>query len=484
MIRTLDIKEEGTVLEVRRSIVRIDGLHHCLNGQLVEFPRGLKGMIMGFKEDEVLALILGAKQDVRPGEKVYGKEELFRIPVGHKFIGRVVNSLGEPFDRRGLIENEDFAPVFREAPSVLQREPITQALETGLRSIDSMIPIGKGQRELIAGDRMTGKSTIAIDTILNQKGKNIICIYCLIGKDYGTLAKVAQVLALHDSFKYTILVAATASSSPGEQYLAPYTAATLGEFFMQKGENVFVAFDDLTKHAWAYRQLSLLLERSPGRDAYPGDIFYLHSQLMERAGRLSKKLGGGTMTFFPIMDTIQGDVTGYIPSNLISMTDGQIYLNTTLFAEGFKPAVDLGLSVSRIGNKVQSKAMKELSGMLRLEYLQYKELLKMSKLKAGLSPEVEAKLARGEAITQILIQDKNKPAIHEEQLIMLYALRNGFLDNLPREKLEDFKEGIYKFICQRNQPLIKELGEKREMTEGVNQGLDKALKDYFIAHNE
>lgn len=477
----LDIKEEGTVLEVRRSIVRIEGLPHCLNGQLIDFSGGSKGMIMGFNEDEVLALILGSRHDVRPGEKVYGREESFKVPVGQKFIGRVVNSLCEPCDRKGVIENNGFTPLFREAPSVLEREPIIRPLETGIMTIDSMIPIGKGQRELIVGDHMTGKTMIALDTILNQKGKNVVCIYCFIGKDYETLTKAVRVLKTYGAFEYTILVFALVSFSVGEQYLAPYTAAALGEFFMHKGRDVFVVLDDLTKHAWAYRQLSLLLERSPGRDAYPGDVFYLHSQLMERAGNLSEKFGGGSMTFFPIVDTIQGDVTGYIPSNLISMTDGQIYLRTSLFGEGFKPAVDLGLSVSRIGNKVQSKAMKELSGMLRLEYIQYKELLKMSKLKAGLSAEVEAKLKRGEALTQILIQEKNKPSLHEEQLIMLYALRKGVLDSLAIDKIKKFKKEIYKFSREHNLPLVNELAEKRELTQKVKKGVDDILKEYFSA---
>ena len=492
-MQTIDIKEQGTVLEVKRSIVRITGLPHCLNGQLVDFSGGLKGMIMGFKEKEVLALILSAKQNIRPGEKVYGREELFRIPVGYGFLGRIVNALAEPCDSKGPILangkelNANYYPAFREAPSVLEREPIHDALETGIRTIDSMIPIGKGQRELIVSDRMIGKSTIAIDTILNQSrnstpgpgGKRVTCIYCLIGKDYKTLTEIIRILKINAAFEHTILVFALASSSPGEQYLAPYTACTLGEFFMDKGEDVFIAFDDLTKHAWAYRELSLLLERSPGRDAYPGDIFYIHSQLMERAGKLNEESKGGSMTFFPIVETIQGDITGYIPSNLISITDGQIYLNSTLFAEGFKPAIDVGLSVSRIGNKVQSPALKELSGKLRLEYIQYKELLKMSKLKAGLSPEVEAKLKRGQALTQILIQEKNRPSSHEKELIMFYALYKGFLDGLDKEKIKKFKKEIYKFACGRDEQLVKELAEKRELTEGIRQGLDRILEDWL-----
>ena len=500
-MQTIDIKEEGAVLEVRRSIARIAGLPHCLNGQLVDFSGGLKGMIMGFKEEEALALILGQRADVLPGEKVYGREESFTIPVGFGFLGRIVNSLAEPADGKGAIQLSaisrqpsakdfklkaesrqliaDYYPLFREAPSVLQREPITKALETGIRTIDAMIPIGKGQRELVIGDRMIGKSTIALDTILNQKDKNVICIYCFIGKESTVFKKVVDLLKAKGAFSYTILVFAPASASPGEQYLAPYTACALGEFFMDRGRDVFVVFDDLTKHAWAYRQLSLLLERSPGRDAYPGDIFYLHSQLVERAGKLNEEFGGGSMTFFPMVDTIQGDITGYIPSNLISMTDGQIYLSAALFGEGFKYAIDLGLSVSRIGNKVQSKAMKELSGMLRLEYIQYKELLKMSKLKAGFSPEVEAKLKRGAALTRILIQEKNRPSAHEEQLIMLYALRNGLLDGLDEEGIERFKKEIYQFACGRDGSLIKELAEKRELSEGIKQGLDRMLTEYF-----
>ena len=478
----VSVREEGTVREVKKSIVKVEGLSNCMNGQLVDFADRTKGMVMGFNEKEVLVLLLGTGRKVKAGDKVYSKHESFKIPAGEGFVGRVVNALAEPVDGKGPImsngpQNLQY-PVFADAPAVLDRIPIDEALETGIRVVDSCVPIGKGQRELIIGDRMTGKTTLCVDTILNQKEKNVVCIYCGIGRDYSSLKKVISLFKEKQALDYTIIVLAPAADFTGQQYLVPYTAAALGEYFMYSGRDVLIVFDDLTKHAWAYRELSLLLERPPGREAYPGDIFYLHSQLMERAGKLKKELGGGSMTFFPVADTLQGDVAGFIPTNLISMTDGQIYLNTALFSEGFKPAIDLSLSVSRIGNKVQSPAMRELTQTLKLEYVRYIELLKTTKLKPGISDETAARLKHGEKVQQVFIQEKNCFSPPEEQMLLFYALQQGVLDVLSPYEHEDFKRNIFDFTGQRF-PMVIEKLKQHELTEDDKRGLDECLKAFF-----
>src|SRR3989304_3732474 len=344
-------------------------------------------MVIGFNEQKVTVLILGDETRIKSGDEVHGKQEPFKVPVGKAFVGRVVDSLSRPRDGRGKIEADDAYPVFRVAPGVMERIPVSEPLYTGTKIIDAITPLAKGQRELIIGDRVTGKTVLAADAILNQQGKDVICVYCCVGRSDASLSRIRQLLKDRGAMEYTIVAAAPAARPPGEQFLIPYTACAIGEYFMYHGRDVLVVFDDLTKHAWVHRQISLLLERSPGREAYPGDVFYIHSQLVERAGRLRPDLGGGPMTFLPIVVTQQGDVTGHIPSNLISITDRQLYTSASLFNEGFKPAIDFGLSVSRIGNKIQCEAMKELSQKLRLEYVQYKALLHLSGVKATLSPE-------------------------------------------------------------------------------------------------
>jgi F-type H+-transporting ATPase subunit alpha len=434
---------------------------------------------MGFNEKEVLALLLGTAAELRVGDRVYSEPNPFRAPVGEKFLGRIVNSLCEPMDGKGGIKADDFYEVFGEAPSLLDRVPIEEMLSTGIRIIDSTLPIGKGQRELIIGDRMTGKTSIAVDTILNQKNKNVICIYCCIGRDYPSFEKVVNIFKQNGALDYMIIVSGLASLPIGEQYLAPYTAATLGEYFMRAGRDVFVVFDDLTKHAWAYRELSLLLERPPGREAYPGDIFYLHAQLMERAAKLSKEQGGGSMTFFPIGDTLHGDIAGFIPTNLISMTDGQIYLGSTLFGEGFKPAIDLGLSVSRIGSKVQSPLMREWTRGLGLSYIQYRELMKATKLRAALSEEMDNRLRHGAKIERIFIQEQNRPSSSAEQLILFYALKTGMLDNLPDAKCDDFKRDILRFAKERISDVVKTLEGEKELSNYDRERLNECIRDFF-----
>ena len=478
---TFEIREMGHVKSVRKFIVNALGLPSCMNGQIVEFANGVLGMVMGFTEDKVQILVLGDASSIRAGKEVYNKGKSLNLPVGEAFIGRMVNGLCQPQDAQGPIEAKEFYPVFRIAPGVMERVPVKETLETGTLILDAIIPIAKGQRQLIIGDRLTGKTTVAIDAILNQKGKDVICIYCCIGKPYSALIKILDILKEHDCLKYTSIVTGAASLSPGEQYLAPYTACMLGEYFMYNGRDVLVVFDDLTKHAWIYRQISLLLERAPGREAYPGDIFYIHSQLMERAGYLKPELGGGSMTFLPIVEILQGDVTGYISTNLISMTDGQLYFSTSLFNKGFKPAIDFGLSVSRIGNKAQWPAMKELSKTLRLDYLQYKELLQMTQLRTtGLSKEAEAKLKRGEVINQLIIQDKNKPVAIEEQIIYLYALNRQVLDNLSGSQIKQFRQVILLFVNKRYPDFCADVRAKLELSDELKVKLDGCLKEYFL----
>jgi len=475
-----EVKEVGKVKSIRKFIVIAEGLPSCSNGQIVEFSNNILGMIMGFTEEKVQILVLGDPSFIKAGDEVYNKGETLKLPVSSKFIGRVVDSLCRPCDGLSPIEPEDYYPVFRIAPGVMDRVPVKETLESGTLIIDAIIPLAKGQRQLLIGDRLTGKTTVAIDAILNQKGKNVICIYCCIGKPYSSLIKVLDILKENDALSYTIVVSSVASVSVGEQYLAPYTACMLGEYFMYKGKDVLLVTDDLTKHAWVYRQISLLLERAPGREAYPGDIFYIHSQLVERAGYLKPELGGGSMTFLPIVEILQGDVTGYIPTNLISMTDGQLYFSTGLFNKGFKPAIDFGLSVSRIGNKAQWKAMKDLSKTLRLDYLQYKELLQMTQLRTtGLSKEAQMKLKRGEVINQLIIQEKNKPISLEAQILYLYALNKGLLDNLSTQQIHKFKNEILNFAETLYSDFSKKLREVKELTPEIKDRTEKVLEEYF-----
>jgi F-type H+-transporting ATPase subunit alpha len=475
-----EVHEVGTVKSVRECILRVSGLPSCINGQIVDLPQGGKGMVLGFSEQDVQVLVVSSKGFLRTGDEIYSKGEFLHLPVGEAFLGRVVTSLCEPADGMGEIAISDYRPVFAEAAGVLDRVPVKETLETGTLILDAVIPIAKGQRQLLIGDRLTGKTTVAIDAIINQKGKDVICIYCCVGKTYASLLKIFNIFRQKEVMPYTIIVSGVASASMGEQYLAPYTAAMLGEYFMRQGRDVFVVFDDLTKHAWVYRQISLLLERAPGREAYPGDIFYIHSQLMERAGYLKPELGGGSMTFFPVVEILQGDVTGYISTNLISMTDGQIYFSIALFKKGTKPAIDFGLSVSRIGNKAQWPGMKELSKRLRLEYIQYQELLQMTQLRTtGLSQKAEERLKRGQAITQLLIQDRNSPIPTEAEIVLLFALGMGVLDNLSAADINKFK---YRFISQleKSYPgLLAEIRKAQALNDSAKEKLCVALEQYF-----
>ena len=471
--------EVGTVRCIRGCIVIVNGFKHCINGQLIKFGYGTEGIIIGFDESEAQVLIVKENEKIKTGDKAVASLEPFLTPVGNKLVGRIVNTLGESLDGLGPLEYDTMAPIFIEAPPILSREPLCKTLETGVKVIDSMIPVGYGQRELILGDKMTGKTTIVTDTMLNQRHTGVICIYCCIGKSRSSLAKVVQLFLDHDCFKYSIIVAASASSPPGQQYLAPYVACSIGEHFMKQGKDVFVGFDDFTKHAWCYREISLLLGRPPGRDSYPGDIFYLHSRMIERAAFMRKEFGSGSMTFFPIVEILEGDLTGYISSNLVSMTDGQIYLSTPLFGEGHKPAVDLGLSVSRVGSKVQWPAIKNLSGSLRLEYVQYRELMRISKLKtSGQSDEAQQQLKGGEILSEILKQDKDAPVPMEAEVMIFYALKKKVLYEFTIPEVKTFQDEIFEFAKKKNPDLIKKLREKRKVDDEIGKDMDAVLAEY------
>lgn len=477
----MKVEEKGRIKDIKEIVVRIDGLPTCLNGQIVDLGDDVKGIIMGYDENNVLALVLGDQRKLRMGKEISGVSEPFKIPVGDGFIGRMVTALGVPCDHGPEIEADEYLPVFRDSPGITSRAPIEEPLPTGTKIVDVMIPLAKGQRQLILGDRMTGKTVIAVDTILNQKGRDVLCIYCCLGKSVSALEKVAGTLKASGALDYTVIMMATDNSPVGEQYLVPFAAASLGDYFAGKGRDVLIVYDDLTKHAWAYRQLSLLLERPPGREAYPGDIFYVQTQLMERAGKFNEKRGGGSMTFLGIAETLQGDLTGYIPSNLASMCDGQIYMSSAIFAEGFRPAIDFTLSLSIIGGRGQPPILKSLSMGIRSQYAQYSEVVKLSKLQSGLSGAAAKTVKRGEAILSVLQQGEFKPVCLAEEVLLLYALRKEMIDGLSDDKKRKFREEIYAFAMERNQRLLDEINRKLEMTREIEQGLDELMEAYFAA---
>jgi F-type H+-transporting ATPase subunit alpha len=476
----LKYQEEGTVRVIRGCIVIVEGFKNCINGQVIRFGYGTMGIIIGFNENEAQILIIRQAVSLKTGDRAIATMEIFNTPVGDNFIGRIVNPLGEPLDALGPIAPSEMAPIFVDAPSILKRAILTKTLETGIKVIDSMIPIGFGQRELILGDRMTGKTTIGTDAIINQKHTGVKCIYCCIGKAHSALGRVVQLFLDNDCFKYSTIVAATAIAPPGQLYLAPYVSCAIGEFFMRRGEDVLVVMDDFTKHAWAYREISLLLERAPGRDSYPGDIFYLHSKLVERAACLAKEYGGGSMTHLPIVETLEGDLTGYVQSNLVSMTDGQIMVNASLFGEGQRPAVDLGLSVSRVGSKVQWPIVKKFSGPLRLEYLQYREVLRVSRLKTGAQTEdAEKQMKSGEILTELIKQPPSQPVPMEALAIILYAYSKMVLHEMTIEELNIFQRDAYDYFKKTDPDWMKMLREKRNMDDDMKKRCDEILAQYL-----
>ncbi|MCP4649659.1 MAG: F0F1 ATP synthase subunit alpha [PVC group bacterium] len=478
-IPQVEIREVGRIKEITQGIVKADGLPSCLYGQLVEFNDGTKGVVIGFDPNEVFIIVLSDEPDIKIGDYLKSASELLAVPVSNKLLGRVVDCLAQPVDDKGSIPEVDRYPVFRQAPGIMERDPISEQLSTGIKIIDLTIPIGKGQRELIVGDRQTGRTSIAMDTMINQRDKDVVCIYCFIGGSQSTFEKIIHQLVQTDIMPTVVGVCSSASSSPAEQYIAPYTAAAIGEYFMHQGRDVVVVFDDLTKHAWAYRQISLLLERSPGREAYPGDIFFIHSQLLERAAKLKAELGGGTMSFLPIVETLQGDITGFIPSNLVSITDGQIFLNNNLFREGFKPAIDIGLSVSRLGSKVQCPALRELSEGIRLDYLQYREMLRLMRLRTGLSKEAQAIIRRGKVLEELFVQENYNPLALTAEVALFYAFKKKILEVLPPELWNKFKQEILPFLCKKYPDLVTAIENEKTLTDIVKTQLDVALIEYF-----
>ncbi|MFU8779591.1 MAG: F0F1 ATP synthase subunit alpha [Kiritimatiellia bacterium] len=476
-LNLLTVKESGIVSEIRQDVVSVTGLSNCMNGQMVQIEDKARGFIVGFDPDYVLVLMIHVRGKVKPGDKVTTTLEPFKVAVGPSFMGRRVNALCESLDGQGMVRGDRMYPIFNTAPTVLEREPLCDVLQTGTKSIDMTLPIGKGQRMLILGDRMTGKTTVGVDAIVNQRGKDVICIYCAIGKAESAIDRVVDVFDYEKVWEYGLMVTAGASDSMGQQYLVPYVACSIGEYFMyEEGKDVLVVFDDFTKHAWAYRQISLLLERAPGRDAYPGDIFYIHSQLVERAGK--PELGGGSMTHLPIVETQQGDFAGYIPSNIISMTDGQIFLNSTLFGEGFKPAVDMGLSVSRIGSKVQWSAMKKPTSMLKIDYVRYRELEKLTRIKAGGSADLEARLNKGKILEEVLKQKENAPVPMEDQVLLLFGLHNGLFEGVVPVQVRPMMARFMEHLRLRRADLVEELVQEKRMSETLHKGFLDELNSF------
>ena len=442
----LEVSQTGVVILVGDGIAKVSGLDQCMAGELVEFPDGSYGMAQNLEENTVSIVILGSDQGIKEGDIVKRTGKVVSVPVGKNLIGRVVNALGEPIDGKGAIEAEAFRPIEMPAPGIIERQHVNRALQTGIKAIDSMIPIGRGQRELIIGDRQTGKTTIATDTILNQKGKDCICIYVAIGQKRSTVAQLVENLTRAGAMDYTIVVSSTASELAPIQYIAPYAGCSMGEHFMHQGKDVLVIYDDLSKHAVAYRAISLLIRRPPGREAYPGDVFYLHSRLLERAAQLSPALGGGSLTALPIIETQAGDVSAYIPTNVISITDGQIFLESELFNAGVMPAVNPGISVSRVGGDAQIKAMKKVSGSLKLLYSQYRELQSFAQFGSDLDADTKARLALGERIVAVLKQKNNDPVEVAHQVCIIYAVTHGYLNTIPVEKIPEFEDRLFRFL--------------------------------------
>jgi F-type H+-transporting ATPase subunit alpha len=442
----IEQSETGTVIMVGDGIARASGLEKCMAGELVLFENGEYGMAQNLEENSVSIVLLGSDAGIKEGGTVKRTGKVVSVPVGDNMIGRVVNALGQPIDGKGPIDTEEFRPIESPAPGIIDRQPVHEPLQTGIKAIDSMIPIGRGQRELIIGDRQTGKTVIATDTIINQKGKDVICIYVAIGQKRSTVANLVENLTVNGAMDYTIVVSATASELSPLQYIAPYAGCAMGEYFMNKGKHVLIIYDDLSKHAVAYRALSLLIRRPPGREAYPGDVFYLHSRLLERAAKLSDELGGGSLTALPIIETQAGDVSAYIPTNVISITDGQIFLETELFHSGIMPAVNPGISVSRVGGNAQIKAMKKVAGTLKLVYSQYRELQGFAQFGSDLDADTKARLAQGERIVEILKQNRNSPVAVEKQVAIIYAAINGYLKEIAVSDINEYERSLYAFL--------------------------------------
>ena len=474
----IDMDDVGTVVQIGDGIARLHGLDKCMANELLEFEGGVYAMALSLEEDSISAVMLGSSENIKEGDTVRRTGRVVSVPVGEKLLGRVVNALGQPIDAKGPIEAADIRPVESPAYGIIERRSVYQPVQTGIKAIDSMIPIGKGQRELIIGDKQTGKTAIGIDTIINQRGKDMICVYVAIGQKNSTVLRVVDSLKKAGAMDYTIVVAATAAEPAPLQYIAPYAGVTMAEYFMQQGKDVLIIYDDLSKHAVAYRAMSLLIRRPPGREAYPGDIFYIHSRLLERAAKLSDELGGGSITALPIIETQAGDVSAYIPTNVISITDGQIFLETELFNAGVRPAVNPGISVSRVGGSAQIKAMKKVSGSLKLLYSQYRELQAFSQFGSDLDADTKARLANGERIVEVLKQPQNTPISVEHQVMIIYAVVNGLLDDVKVSDIQTLQNGLFSYIDTRFPEITKSIQTTGNLDDETAQKLYDAIVEF------
>jgi F-type H+-transporting ATPase subunit alpha len=476
---TTDFEEVGEIIQVGDGIARVYGLENVMSSELVEFPHGVFGMALNLEEDNVGCVLFGSEEYLKEGDPVKRTGKVMQVPVGEELVGRVVNPLGQPLDGKGPINAKHFSSIERKALGVVYRQPVKEPLQTGIKAIDSMIPIGRGQRELIIGDRQIGKSTIAIDTILNQKGQGVFCIYVAIGQKGSTISKVVKTFEEHGAMDYTTIIMSTANDPAPMLYIAPYSGAAMGEYFRDNKMHALCIYDDLSKHAWAYRQVSLLLRRPPGREAYPGDIFYLHSRLLERAAKLSEELGGGSLTALPIVETQAGDYSAYIPTNVISITDGQIYLEPDLFYGGVRPAINVGISVSRVGGNAQIKAMKQVAGKLRLDMAQYRELEGFAKFSSELDKATQAQLTRGQKMVEILKQDQNKTLPVEKQIAIIFLGTQGFLDDVPIKKIQRMEQDFFQFMDIKYPHILKGIIEKKELDQDLQAGLNSACQDFM-----
>jgi F-type H+-transporting ATPase subunit alpha len=474
----VDVAETGTVLSVGDGIARLHGLQKCMAGELLELPHGVMGLALNLEEDSVGAVLFGESSEIREGDEVKRTKRIMSVPVGEAMVGRVVNALGHPIDGKGEIATTEFNALERIAPGVVDRQPVREPLQTGLKAIDGMVPIGRGQRELIIGDRQTGKTAVAVDTIINQKGQDVVCIYVAIGQKQSTVAHVVRTLEEFGAMEYTIVVAASASEPAPFLYIAPYSGCAIGEYFRDKGKHALCIYDDLSKHAAAYREISLLLRRPPGREAYPGDVFYLHSRLLERAAKLNDAKGKGSLTALPIIETQAGDISAYIPTNVISITDGQIFLESDLFNSGIRPAINVGNSVSRVGGSAQVKAMKAVAGRLRLDLAQYREMAAFAMFASDLDKATASLLSRGQRVTEILKQDQYQPLGVAKQIAIIFAATNGYLDALPVADCRRYEKELYSFLDARYPALLGEIAEKKDIKGELTEKLKAALAEF------
>jgi len=474
----VDVAEVGTVISLGDGIARVHGVERAMAGEMLEFPHGLFGIALNLEEESVGVVLLGEFSEIREGDEVKRTGRIISVPVGDELLGRVVNALGQPIDGKGPILSRELMAVERIAPGVVDRQSVKEPLQTGLKAIDAMVPIGRGQRELIIGDRQTGKTAVAIDAILNQRDKDVVCIYNAIGQKQSTVAQVVKTLEEADAMRYTIVVAATASDPAPLLYISPYAACAMGEYFRDRGRHALCVYDDLSKHAQAYREISLLLRRPPGREAYPGDVFYLHSRLLERAAKMNKALGGGSLTALPIIETQAGDLSAYIPTNVISITDGQIFLETDLFHQGVRPAINVGNSVSRVGGSAQVKAMRQVAGTLRLDLAQYRELAAFAQFGSDLDKATQQQLRRGERLVEILKQPQYQPLAVERQVVIIYAATNGYLDAIEKGAILAYEQELYRFIETRRPGIFTTLDEKKQLDEALKAELNGALQEF------